>query len=378
MIHDGIYDMVMDEVARRKMYNYEIYEPYFICSYTMHNFNIMNHKKRAFYINGNIDNMRLHLLQIAPPGSMKSYNLNINGNDDYAIFKNAGCKIQRKQSMTEASFVGSVSNMNGSHYKRNGIAEDHKHDIISVDEFNGLLAAMSSANSGQFESQLLSALDHGHINKDLAGGDPIEYDTNCTIWTGIQPTRLDVSGGLGRRLCFLVYTPTEEDDRNMKRLMYEAYDQKPNKKEMRDMWRSIKTFNAQMNNIESINLDDSLLSYYDKNNVYSYETTIYNRLAIAYTIAKYGIEPNISVSFDDPELRRIFDSQLKWRKAVYFGIDFMIIKQIIALNGNQISTSELIKKCRMYGWNVPQVHKMLKEMEEQRIIRRKVSTIQLL
>lgn len=278
--------------------------------------------------------------------------------------------------MTEASFVGSVSMNGGAMIERDGVAKVHANDIISIDEFNGLMSALNTQTNNQFESQLLAALDSGNINKDLAGGSPIEYTTNCTIWTGIQPSRLNMEGGLGRRLCHIVCTPTREDNDRLKRIMHESYGKKPNTKNMRSIWNNIKDFNRQIPKIENITMHEDLLDFYDKHDLYSYETTLFDRIAIAYAIAKDGAKTDIEVSLKDKELINIFKNQVKWRQQTYKGVDFVIIRQVLELNGNNMPTAELVSQCRMYGWNIQQVHKIIREMEENHIIRRRGSRIE--
>jgi len=374
---EGIYDNIMQEIKDRNTFKSEIYEPYFISSFAIHNFNIHNQMKKVYYIDGDIPNMRLHLLFVAPPGGMKTYFLNLNSGGEYAIFKGGKTKMVRKQSMSEAGFVGSVSNNKGESYKKEGIAEVHKKAIVTIDEFSALINALKSQHNNQFESQLLAALDHGNINKDLAGGDPIEYKTQLTTWSGIQPARIDMGGGMGRRFTYLVATPTERDNKKLRKVMHDNRGVAPNRYEMRDLWDNIKKFENGMSNVMNVTYTDDVLDFYDKNNIYSFETSYYDRIILGYTLAKYGTTKDVECNIDGNEMMNILKTQVDWRQDIYTGVDYVIIKKVLTENGNSMSLPLLIEKCRMYGWNMPEVHKKLREMHENNIIKRTNSRVEL-
>ena len=372
-----IFDKIMEEVKSRNTFKYDIYEPYFISSFAMHNFNLHNQRKKVYYVDGDIQNMRLHLLLVAPPGSMKSHFLNLNSGGEYAIFKGTNTKMVKKQSMSEAGFVGSVSNNKGEAYKKEGIAETHKKSIVVIDEFSALINALKSQHNNQFESQLLAALDHGQINKDLAGGDPIEYKTNLTTWSGIQPARIDMGGGMGRRFCYLVASPTENDNKILRKIMHENRGVEPNTKEVKQLWADIKAFENEMGGVANITYTDDILDFYDKNNIYSYETSYYDRIILGWTLAKYGATRDVECNLDCNELRDILHTQVGWRNDIYTGVDYVIIQKVLTEHGNSMSLPDLIKKCRMYGWNMPEVHKKLREMHENNIIKRTNTKVEL-
>jgi len=73
----------------------------------------------------------------------------------------------------------------------------------------------------------------------------------------------------------------------------------------------------------------------------------------------------------------ILKTQVDWRQDIYTGVDYVIIKKVLTENGNSMSLPLLIEKCRMYGWNMPEVHKKLREMHENNIIKRTNSRVEL-
>jgi len=102
-----IMQLVLDEMQSRGTYKYETYAPYYVCSYAMHAFNLMNQGRKVYWESKRLPNLRLHIVFVAPPGGMKSYFLSQMGGDDYSIFNNVNYTMNMKSNMNEATFVGS-------------------------------------------------------------------------------------------------------------------------------------------------------------------------------------------------------------------------------------------------------------------------------
>ena len=88
-----IYNDAMDELADRGVYKREVYAPYYISSFALHEFNLNNQKRRFYYVGKSLPNNRLHILFCAPAGFMKTYFLRNMAGDEYAIFRGSGTKL---------------------------------------------------------------------------------------------------------------------------------------------------------------------------------------------------------------------------------------------------------------------------------------------
>lgn len=351
----------MMELAERESYLREIYAPYFICSYTMHHFNLMNQKRKIFYESKRLPNSRMHILFVSPAGYMKSYYLGQMAGDEYGIFNNSGAIVGYEQSMSEPAFVGTINNYNGVRQVTEGAAETYKNGFLLIDEFSGVTEAMKSQQNSQMDSQLLAALDHGNVVKRLASGKH-EYKTNLTTWGGVQPARYDLTSGLGRRFFYLLFIPTAKDNIELMRAQRRAQNCPPDIIEMKKLWNRNKKSVEEMNMIKRVEFCDDVTEYYVKNHFFNFEAQIFDKLALSYTIAKHGSAEKIEVSLDDPGLIKIIDQQKEWRTKISEGVDYSIIENTVTSLGGTVSMRDLVTECVMFGWNASQVHKTVGEM----------------
>lgn len=360
-----IYDDVMME-CKDRLFRYETYVPYFTASFTCHRFHIRNVKKPVYWQGARIPNLRLHTVICAPPGFMKTHYLETLAVDDYAVFNNSGTSMVRKESVTEASLIGTYTNGG---QLRKGIAEEHKEALVVIDEFTGILNALKSQFNNQLESQLLTLLDSGNINKDIAGGDPISYTSHMTLWTGIQPTRFDMSAGLGRRLSMLLYIPSSYDNAQLRKIVHNSRNQEPNQTELKQLYKQIRDFKDEMYMISKLTFSDEILEFYEKNNFYMFEMQFFDKLILGYNLAKYGCERHVDLKLDK-ELCEMIKRMKTWRQQIHGGVESIMLEKIIAEHGNTVNFSDLVKACGMYNWSIGQVTTTVRAMCESGILRR--------
>jgi len=210
-----ILQLTMEELERRNALKREVYAPYYVCSYAMHCFNIMNKSRQIYWEGGEIPNLRLHIIFVAPPGYMKSYYLRQMGGGEHAILNTYnetlgnGIQMVYKQNLNEAGLVGTFIHSGNRVERQIGAAEEYSNGFLLIDEFKGITDALNASYNSQMDTQLLAALDHGHISKQMAAG-IIDFDTNFTMWGGVQPARYELAGGMGRRMLFLLNIPDKE------------------------------------------------------------------------------------------------------------------------------------------------------------------------
>lgn len=358
-----IYDMIMEELNSRESYKASVYAPYYICSFATHVFNLMNRKNEIYWDSKRLPNMRLHVMFVAPPGYMKSYYLSTMGGDDYGVFQHSGVDIGYEQAMTEAGFIGTIVNMNGIGLPTQGAAETFKNGLLLIDEFSAITSALKNQINSQLDTQLLAALDHGKVFKRLSTG-KIEYTTSLTLWAGVQPARYDLSSGLGRRLCFLLFLPNRFDNEALLTTVHKTRNLKPNKMEIQKMWGVIKGFVGKMDTIKRVEFDDSVLAKYRELGLFSYESSYFDRLLLGYYLAKFGVDTTIHIDMKDKELNNLLDKEKKWRDEISRGVDYVQLIKIIETFGNSVEINTLVTEALMVGWNAAQVHEMLGEMRK--------------
>lgn len=336
----SIYDDVMIELKRRNVQDYEKFGPYFIISFACHAFNLMNEDNRIFMAGGQLPNMRLHLLFMAPPGTGKSFFLKQFGNITTGILKHAGHPLHMEGSMTEAGLIGTVkSEPDGSVTVLPGAAREHGKSVFIIDEFMAMMSAMKAGYNSQLEAQLLTALDSGDVSKRLANG-PIEYHTSFSLWCGIQPVKASLEGGLGRRFCFLLNVPNEQDmDRYADAVM--ASDNISVDTSHLDAFRKKVTFwITTLNMIEQVTFDKEiydLLRHVVK--AYSYEYDVYKRIALGYHLSKYGASKHVHVRLDE-DLTKIIIQQGDWRWKIMQGPRVQQVIELIKQSGYIMDNGE--------------------------------------
>lgn len=362
-----VMEAVMEELKARSVYLYETYAPYYVCSFMTHAFNQMNQRREIYWDSKRVPNMRLHILFVAPAGFMKSFYMGTMGGERFSIFRNCGIPIGFEQSMTEAAFVGTIRDIDGIGHPTLGAAADYKDGMLLIDEFSALTNAMKVQYNSQMDAQLLAALDHGHVVKRLGTG-RIEYTTNLTLWAGVQPAKYDLSSGLGRRMCFLLFLPTKLDNVALMRTMHKTRNIRPDVREMDNLWGLIKNSVSNMECIETIDFGDSVLKLYEELNLFSYESSYFDRLLLGWHLATYGAEPHMMIEAQDKELLQLVNREKKWRDEIAAGVDHAQMMKIIKACGSsidgklQITKPDLIQECTMVGWNARQVADVLTEL----------------
>lgn len=372
----SLYGETMDELKERSVFKYETFAPFYISSFTTHHFNLMNQKKKIRWVAKDIPNHRLHILFVSPAGYMKTYYLKQMGGTEYAIFRGSGTKIGFEQEMTPPAFTGTSSFDGGAKQEFEGAAKEYENGILLIDEFRGITEALSSQGNGQFESQLLSALDSGRIAKRLAR-DKIGYVTNLTLWTGVQPAKFDVSSGLGRRLCYLLYMPNRKENDMIIDSMRLSENQKPDISASTRMWNRQKAFIKELEGVERVEICDDVWDYYKKNRIFSFETTFFNTMSLGMTLAKEGASKKVEVSLDDQDIRGMITKEKEWRKRISQGAMFVQIVNIISLAGNSMTMKELYDECTMFGLNIAQVNELITDMIKNGLVMRKGSRVEL-
>ena len=381
----NIMQLVMDELGRRDVLRREIYAPYYVCSFAIHCFNLMNQRRQIYWEGGEVPNLRLHIIFVAPAGYMKSYFLKQMGGGSYALLRTyveeeneSGVQMIYAQNLNEAGLVGTWLKEGERMTRKHGLAERHAESFILVDEFKGITDALKS--NGQMDTQLLAGLDHGHIAKDMAGG-TIKFDTNFTMWGGVQPGRYDLEGGMGRRMLFLVNNPDKTIKQELRRAQFKAKNVRTNESDIQTIHQQIDLWRSSLDTIDSIEFDESILDLYDKYDVESYDTSYFDRMILGYHLATKGPSQHILLTAKNPDLRELIDREIEWRKQVQMGPDLIQIQNIITTFGSEINGMYVIKRqvflerCASVSITAMKAMKKLEELEHYGLINKGGSNI---
>jgi len=373
-------DLALEEMHSRKAYLADTYTPFFVCSYAAHAFNLINQRNKIYWEGKRLPSMRLHLMFVAPPGYMKSYYMNNMGDSECGIFGGSKIQIGYKQSMSEAGLIGTIRVFEDVPYETDGVAKTYKNGVLMVDEFSAITNAFKVSYNNQMDSQLLALLDHGRINKDLAGGS-IEYQSNLTLWGGVQPARYDFTSGMGRRMCFMLFLPTSVDNDILMEIMNLTRNIKINPAEIAAIWNRIDRWYDGLSVIKSIEFDSSVLKLYKKLRLNSFESPLFDRLLLGYHLSMYPPDEHILIGATDKMLLDLVEREKRWRDDIVRGIPFIQIKRIIHMCGVQqngtysMSKRQLADEATMLGWNTQQVNELVMEMAKCEMLRLKGTVV---
>lgn len=338
-------------------------------SYAMHCFNLQNQLRKFYYEGKRLPSLRMHITNMAPSGFMKSYYGENMGTGDYAIFKNTGIHIDQRQEMSTAGLIGTKHFADGVTVTTEGVAEKMKESILVVDEFSGVIQSSKISYNSAMESQLLALLDSGLIYKTLGSGE-IAYNSQLTLWSGIQPGKMDLMGGIARRTVFLLFMPTMSDSRHLVNAQYAAQNMPPDEGNMASIWTRVDEWHDKLKCVESLSFDESVREMYDKLGVYCFEVTLFNRMALAYHLSTHEPTPDIVVNVDDNNFIELAKKAKEWRDNIIQGVPSLQLAKMIKNSGKYddekdtftIKKNVLIKDAVMLTWNSGQVNDLLIEM----------------
>ena len=255
---DSLYDMILEELKARNVYKYETFGPFYICSFACHVFNLHNRREEVYFEAREVPSLRMHILFVAPPGWSKSFYMKQFLQGKYAIFRGTGLNYGFESTLTEAGFVGTIRYEMGEILIIDGAAKIYSDGIIGIDEFSAITKALQQQHSTLLDTQLLAALDHGLVCKRLGAG-KIEYETQLTLWAGIQPMRFDLTSGMGRRFIYLAFFPTKDEADTLLQSWWKSKNVRPDVRHLEKIRHRIRQFMKDIRQVRQLDFTDKVL-----------------------------------------------------------------------------------------------------------------------
>ncbi len=315
-------------------------------------------------LNGRLPDWRNHLMFMAPPGHGKSLFLRNMAHKHTGILKHGGIPFHNATTITEAGLIGTIKlEADGSSSPVAGDAYIYHNAIFVIEEFMAIMAGTRNGFNAQLEAQLLMVMESGEVNKRLAHG-TLDYHTAMSLWVGIQPLKVSLEGGLGRRFCFILNIPSRDDkDRYMEAAISgDNINSDPNW--LQRFYRKLELWNASLRMIKSMEFDKSFFDLLkDVIRCSGHEVDIYRRLALGYHLTKYGPSEHMVISVDNT-IKQIMVQQADWRTRIKQSPRVQQIIQILQSDGIQtekgfgLSKSELI----VYGTDLELTAQMVHDL----------------
>lgn len=363
-----LFKSINNHLIDLKILYVETFAPFYTASIGGHLFNLMNREKPIYFRHGNPVDTRNHIMFVAPTGGGKSLYTKQFLRGASSVLYNSGIDTIFQMIITEAGFIG--TNWRAEEGKMGmiqGDALEFKNAIFGCEEFDAIVKMAKSSHSSNIDNALLSALDEGFIYKRLGAG-RIEYQTNITMIVCTQTKRFDLSSGMGRRLVFLLFIPTSEDLALLDDANWEGENIRWNPKFLKPIRKGIKRRMAQIKNLKKITYDPAIRKFLQKKRVIHYETEIYKKISIGYTCMRTELtDPVLEIVLDN-ELKRMFENEFKWRKAVKIGADYMEVLEIIDGEGGKMKVKDLLYRLTDFGTQWAEGSRLIIEMNRNKSI----------
>jgi len=357
----AIYHDIMELLSSRMVSKVDVMAPLYICSIGAHIFNGVNKTSRVLTEGALIADSRIHVIMITVPGFGKSFMLKQFLEKEIGICWGTKIHPTWVASMTTAAFIGSIKmDKDGQPMVTRGICERFKKSIVGIHEFAGITNSMALSYNVELNDALLLALDDGSVRKNVATGE-IEFTTELTLFSAVQPARYNLTSGLGRRLCFLVYIPTLEDVERLRKTRRRSRYVVDNKKLLNKIREEIDQKHEDIKKIQKITFTDKLYDWLEKNKVIPYEEVLYERIGIGYAIMTQSIKDELVVDLDD-ELERIFIQQHQDRMSIKEGVDTQQVWRFIR-EEKEILKETLYQTLMEFSLDRRSIHSRLRTLE---------------
>jgi len=339
--------------------------PYYVISACNHIANLENQKREFAIDGGRVVNLRLHVFFVAPPGFMKSLLLSKMLDGPFSVFGATALQVGMEGAMTEAGYVGTFKAVEGQPIPVYGAAYEHQESILGIDEFASLTNSMKMEHSINLDTAMLTSLDSGYLIKRLALG-KLKYVTQLTLWTGSQPSRFDLSGGLGRRLMFVCFIPSQKEE-DMIRLARRA-----GKNVNAPMGRlsyirdDVKEIMTKLKGVRKIIYDKSVYSMLDEISVPHYEEELYERICLGYNIATQDFNDVIIVK-TDRRLRGYVKQANEWRMEIKRGTEFSQA-MVVLREMTHCSVTDVKRRFANLGWSWQKSSEIIQNLCRQKVI----------
>lgn len=358
--------------------------PYYLCSVGCHLLNIRQQKlvrqgKDGVYAElGQYPNIRLNTMMVAPPGFAKTFFMELMLDKDIGLIGGTSIPTKMVQNMTEAGFIGTDggSDEDGEPDHSPGLAEKYSDGIVGAEEFDTLAQAMKTDHSSNLDNMMLTALDSGRVSKEMANVS-ISYDTNISMFAATQPMRMDLSSGFARRFLFIKWFPSPDEIQTLRMARRNGRGMSADFEKLQRYRKELDSLTKKVLKIDKVVNFDALDKIFDQQGIAHYEESIYERMAMGYSLLKYNSIVEASNSDElhleiqpTRELKVLVRQAMGWRLDLMKDVEGDQIMSI--LNGakdGEMKKDGLQEFLQQYSMNYGDSHAILNRLRSQGMIK---------
>lgn len=348
-------------MKHRRLAYVDRFAPPYVCSMGCHILNLENKERKFYFVSGRVADLRLHNFFIAPSGFFKSEVLYQLLDDDTGLLSGSRIGTAFEGGMTAAAFVGTVKiNKEGEAVIEYGAAKIHARNIIGIEEFAEITNMMKQSYNVQMADALLTSLDKGWVRKRLArsGEKGIHYPTNLSMWTGSQPTRLELSSGIGRRFHMLEFIPSREERRVIARHRRQGRGVRTSARRVMRIKNALEEIIDKVKLIERIDFTKEFDDFLGRFELIHYEEELMERMAMGYTVMNGEFDKVLQLRITK-ELEGILEHAIKERKSVKMGSDINQVVYVLQDYGGDMTISEMIFELAYFGLDSRTSYKLI-------------------
>lgn len=339
-----VFDEILDVLRARKLAFVERLTRIYICSVGAHIINLENKKRKFYLVMGRVADLRVHIFFIAPSGFFKSEVLYQLLDDETGVVSGTRMGTAFEGGMTAAAFVGTVKlDKEGEAAIETGAAWIHRENIIGIEEFAEITNMMKQMYNVQMADALLTALDKGWVRKRLArsGEKGIHYPTNLSLWTGSQPTRLDLGAGIGRRFYMQEFIPSREERRIIAEQRRKGRGVSTSPQRVMKIKNLVEQIIDKVQHLKYIEFTAQFDAFLQNFKLIHFEEELFERIAIGYNVMMGNFDDTLLVRLT-PELREIIEQGIAERRSVKMGSDINQVVYILRDFGGEMLISEMM------------------------------------
>jgi hypothetical protein len=306
-----------------------------------------------YFDRGSVEVLNIPINIIAPAGFSKSFMMKQFFEKDKGV-----CPIRSHYSanITEAAYSGREM-PDGS--VTEGLAYKFRNGFLLFNEISNIMIVGGTTHSGTLVNQVMESLSERHISKDT-GNMSLYYPTYVTIWGGIQPARLNLTQGLGRRFLHVsrVWTPADiqlfKDEREKEKLSDKSYS--INTREVRHLRKELtKVFHNSQ--IEKVTWEGDMYGYLKNITIGHLDQQMFERVLIGKEYLNQATETTNLKIKKTPENKAFVLQLANMNKIVAEGGDLSLL--IATIDNRRLTRTELWTDFQRFGYNFGQFKDVL-------------------
>ena len=364
---------ILEFLESRKICFTNEFIPFYIVSACCHLVNLANKKNQFYFEGGAIPDLRLHMFFISPPGFSKTFVLKMLLGGPTSALGGTELKTTYSGNITEAGFTGTIraTDEEGKPFITYGAAHDYADFIVGIEEFSALTTAMKQEHSTNLDNALLTALDSGHLVKRLAAGE-IRYDTDITLFAASQPTRFDLSSGLGRRFFFVNFIPSLEEKEKLKQCRRRSKGVRGDMRMLKQIGQDVTSVMKRIDGLKSVKFTDGFMKAVDELKVPHYIEPLFERVGVGYAVATTDFNSILKVDIT-PELKKYMEIAKQWRDEISRGAEEQQIIKV--LEGGKMEELELKDSLLDFGLQYGKSEELIARLVKQRRVKREEGNV---